>query len=158
MKPISVVICTLVTLFMVLEIESMGICFGGYPACCANGKNTCGPFCASCSRVDEFLHNMMMFMMHGMGTPAVFRIINKDPFVQGPKRPVPFPAQPFPTNNPWKNKTNQYLKIKSIRAIVWGNRSSKDKLKINMETGLHNCMHLSAYGCSDILTNSGNWK
>ena len=99
MKPISVVICTLVTFFLVLEIESMGICFGGYPACCANGKNTCGPFCASCSRVDEFLHNMMMFMMHGMGTPGVFRIINPDPFVRGPTRPVPFPAKPFPTNN-----------------------------------------------------------
>ena len=31
------------------EAEGMGLCFGGYPACC-NGKNTCGPFCASCRR------------------------------------------------------------------------------------------------------------
>jgi len=31
-------------------VNAMGICFGGYPACCENGSNTCGPFCASCSR------------------------------------------------------------------------------------------------------------
>merc|ERR1711887_527855 len=43
--------------------EGMGICFGGYPACCSGGKNTCGPFCASCRRVPEFLRNMMMFDM-----------------------------------------------------------------------------------------------
>ena len=31
-------------------VDGMGLCFGGYPACCQGGKNTCGPFCASCSR------------------------------------------------------------------------------------------------------------
>jgi hypothetical protein len=103
MKQSQLVIYVSVSLFLLTTLVSgMGICFGGYPACCANGKNTCGPFCASCSRVGEFIRNMGMFAMMGMGmgTPAVFRIINKDPFVTGAgkDRPVPFPANPFPTN------------------------------------------------------------
>ena len=62
---------------MATAVNAMGICFGGYPACCENGKNTCGPFCASCSRVGEFLRNMRMFMTHMMDdSPSVFRIIN----------------------------------------------------------------------------------
>ena len=68
-----------VVLMLVCAIEGMGICFGGgYPKCCQNGKNNCGPFCASCSRVVEFLKHMNMFDMMGfsMGTPGVFRIIN----------------------------------------------------------------------------------
>lgn len=69
----------LVLLLAVATVQSMGLCFGGgYPKCCENGKNHCGPFCASCSRVMEFLRHMNMFDMMGfsMGTPAVFRIIN----------------------------------------------------------------------------------
>ena len=68
-----------VLLMCIVAIQGMGICFGGgYPKCCQNGKNNCGPFCASCSRVMEFLKHMNMFDMMGfsMGTPAVFRIIN----------------------------------------------------------------------------------
>jgi len=78
------------------EVEGMGLCFGGYPACCSGGKNICGPFCASCKRVPEFLRNMMMFDMmgFGMGTPAIFRIINPDPHAFPGRRP--FPAQPVP--------------------------------------------------------------
>jgi len=82
------------------QAEGMGLCFGGgYPACCSGGKNTCGPFCASCSRVGEFLRHMMMFDMMGFGkgTPGVFRLINPDPHSQPGK--VPFPAKPFPTNS-----------------------------------------------------------
>jgi len=82
------------------QVEGMGLCFGGgYPACCSNGKNTCGPFCASCSRVGEFLRHMMMFDMMGFGrgTPAVFRLINPDPHAF--PNETPFPKQPFPTNN-----------------------------------------------------------
>jgi len=91
---------TLVSLSLVClllpEAEGMGLCFGGYPACCSKGRNTCGPFCASCSRVGEFLRNMNMFEMMGFGkgTPMVFRIINPDPHSQPNK--VPFPAKPFP--------------------------------------------------------------
>merc|ERR1719266_3032718 len=79
-------------------VDGMGLCFGGYPACCQGGKNTCGPFCASCSRVGEFLRHMMMFDMRGFGkgTPAVFRLINPDPNAFPNKDP--FPAQPVPTN------------------------------------------------------------
>jgi len=82
------------------QAEGMGLCFGGgYPACCSGGKNTCGPFCASCSRVGEFLRHMMMFDMMGFGkgTPAVFSLINPDPHAFPDKRP--FPAQPFPVPN-----------------------------------------------------------
>merc|ERR1711922_90988 len=63
------------------ETEGMGICFGGYPACCSGGKNTCGPFCASCRRV-----------------PEVFRIINPDPHAFPDKDP--FPAQPEHVRGP----------------------------------------------------------
>ena len=76
----------LVVIFGLLNLfapsgNAMGICFGGgYPQCCAYGKNDCGPLCASCSRVGEFLSNMRMFM-GSMGTPSVFRIINPDPHV-----------------------------------------------------------------------------
>merc|ERR1711936_468763 len=78
------------------EVEGMGICFGGYPACCSGGKNVCGPFCASCRRASEFLRHMNMFNMigFGMGTPAVFRLINPDPHAF-PNR-SPFPAPPIP--------------------------------------------------------------
>merc|ERR1712045_53361 len=78
-------------------VDGMGLCFGGYPACCQGGKNTCGPFCASCSRVGEFLMHMMMFdpMGFGRGTPNVFRLINPDPHAFPDKDP--FPGQPFPT-------------------------------------------------------------
>ena len=40
-----------------------------------NGMNSCGPLCASCSRVNEYVTNMNMFssMGRGHGTPAVFR-------------------------------------------------------------------------------------
>jgi len=78
----------------------MGICFGGYPACCSGGKNTCGPFCASCRRVPEFLRNMMMFDMlgFGKGSPEVFRIINPDPHAFPDKDP--FPAQPEHVRGP----------------------------------------------------------
>ena len=85
----------LAVLILVNLVDSMGLCFGGgYPKCCANGKNVCGPFCASCSRVGEFLRNMNMFDMMGfsMGTPAVFRIINNDPALQ------PSSGKPLPTN------------------------------------------------------------
>ena len=74
-------------------IQGMGLCFGGgYPKCCQNGKNNCGPFCASCSRVMEFLKHMNMFDMMGfsMGTPAVFRIINNSGHAHT--------AGPIPTN------------------------------------------------------------
>jgi hypothetical protein len=78
----------------------MGLCFGGYPACCNNQKNTCGPFCASCRRVPEFLRNMNMFNMlgFGKGTPNVFRIINPDPHAFPEK--TPFPGQPEPVRGP----------------------------------------------------------
>jgi len=94
----TVVSVCLVVVLMPAPTQGMGLCFGGYPACCQGGKNTCGPFCASCSRVTEFLRNMGMFdmMFFGMGTPSVFRIINPDPHSQPGK--VPFPAKPFPTN------------------------------------------------------------
>merc|ERR1712203_871441 len=75
-------------------VDGMGLCFGGYPACCQGGQNTCGPFCASCSRVGEFLRHMMMFDMRGFGkgTPAAFRLINPDPHAF-PKRPLSRPAR-----------------------------------------------------------------
>ena len=102
MKTLTFLLFTLVTLVSLAQYaSSMGLCFGGgYPKCCQNGKNNCGPFCASCSRVGEFVRNMNMFEMMGMGmgTPSVFRVINNDPFVHGAARPVPFPAKPFPTN------------------------------------------------------------
>ena len=100
MKLINLVILAFLTVQLATFVSGMGLCFGGYPQCCANGKNTCGPFCASCSRVGEFLRNMNMFAMMGMGmgTPAVFRIINPDPNAIGAARPVPFPAKPLPTN------------------------------------------------------------
>merc|ERR1711994_436310 len=80
------------------QAEGMGICFGGgYPACC-QGKNTCGPLCASCSRVSEFLRMMMMFGGIGPGTPDVFRTINPDPHKDAGQDAVPFPAAPFPVN------------------------------------------------------------
>ena len=49
-------------------------------------------------RVPEFLRNMMMFDMmgFGMGTPAIFRIINPDPHAFPGRRP--FPAQPIPVD------------------------------------------------------------
>ena len=107
MKLINLVILAFLTVQLATFVSGMGLCFGGYPQCCANGKNTCGPFCASCSRVGEFLRNMNMFAMMGMGmgTPAVFRIINPDPNAIGAARPVPFPAKPLPTNfnDPWNH-------------------------------------------------------
>ena len=83
----------LVLLMVVGMIHGMGICFGGgYPKCCENGKNHCGPFCASCSRVMEFLKHMNMFDMMGfsMGSPGVFRIINPAGHAHG--------HGPIPTN------------------------------------------------------------
>merc|ERR1712080_810279 len=72
-----------------------GICFGGgYPACC-QGKNTCGPLCASGNRVSEFLRMMMMFGGIGPGTPDVFGIINPDPHKDAGKD-VSLPRCPFP--------------------------------------------------------------
>ena len=51
---VMVMVTIMATVIMALYVdqaEGMGICFGGgYPACC-QGKNTCGPLCASCSRV-----------------------------------------------------------------------------------------------------------
>ena len=44
------VIALIVAVQFAVVVDSMGLCFGGYPACCQGGKNTCGPFCASCSR------------------------------------------------------------------------------------------------------------
>jgi len=80
------------------QAEGMGICFGGgYPACCQDG-NRCGPLCASCSRVSEFLRMMMMFGGIGPGTPAVFNTINPDPHKDAGRDVVPFPAAPFPVN------------------------------------------------------------
>ena len=35
--------------------------------------NSCGPLCASCSRVNEYVSHMNMFQGQGKGTPAVFR-------------------------------------------------------------------------------------
>ncbi len=101
MKPTTLflVVSVLLSALVVTSTSGMGLCFGGgYPRCCANGKNACGPLCASCSRVNEYLMNMHMFAMMGMGmgTPDVFRIINGDPFARPNTRP--FPAQPFPTN------------------------------------------------------------
>ena len=50
MVMVSVMVMVIMALY-VDQAEGMGICFGGgYPACC-QGKNTCGPLCASCSRV-----------------------------------------------------------------------------------------------------------
>ena len=101
MKQCNLVILAFLTVQLALFVSGMGLCFGGgYPQCCANGKNSCGPLCASCSRVGEFLMNMRMFAMMGMGmgTPGVFRIINPDPHVIGATRPKPFPAKPLPTN------------------------------------------------------------
>jgi len=87
------------------QAEGMGICFGGgYPACC-QGKNTCGPLCASCSRVSEFLRMMMMFGGIGPGTPAVFRTINPDPHKDAGQDVVPFPAAPFPVNGGRRPRT-----------------------------------------------------
>merc|ERR1712106_578167 len=93
------------------QVEGMGLCFGGYPACCSGGKNTCGPFCASCSRVGEFLRHMMKFDMRGfgMGTPDVFSIINPDPHAFPNK--TPFPAQPFPTNRRPKRSAETLLSL-----------------------------------------------
>jgi len=94
------------------QAEGMGLCFGGgYPACCSGGKNTCGPFCASCSRVGEFLRHMMMFDMMGFGkgTPGVFRLINPDPHAFPQKDP--FPAQPFPTNSRPKRSAETLLSL-----------------------------------------------
>jgi len=95
----KIVIALIVAMQLAVMVDSMGLCFGGYPACCQGGKNTCGPFCASCSRVGEFLMNMMMFDPRGFGkgTPNVFRLINPDPHAFPEKNP--FPAKPFPTNN-----------------------------------------------------------
>ena len=77
MSKLLMIFCTL--LLLVVLSNAAGICFGGgYPKCCENGKNSCGPLCASCSRVGDFLMNMRMFM-GSMGTPGVFRIINPDP-------------------------------------------------------------------------------
>jgi len=88
------------------QAEGMGICFGGgYPACCQGGKNTCGPLCASCSRVSEFLRMMMMFGGIGPGTPAVFRTINPDPHKDAGQDVVPFPAAPFPVNGGRRPRT-----------------------------------------------------
>merc|ERR1712226_725554 len=101
MKLCNLVILAFLTVQLALFVSGMGLCFGGgYPQCCANGKNSCGPLCASCSGVGEFLMNMRMFAMMGMGmgTPGVFRIINPDPHVIGAKRPGLFPAKPLPTN------------------------------------------------------------
>jgi len=85
------------------QAEGMGICFGGgYPACC-QGKNTCGPLCASCSRVSEFLRMMMMFGGIGPGTPAVFRTINPDPHKDAGQGGI-FPAAPFPVNGGTRNR------------------------------------------------------
>ena len=97
---IFLVFALIVAIQMTEFVNGMGLCFGGYPACCQGGKNTCGPFCASCSRVGEFLMNMMMFDPRGFGrgTPNVFRLINPDPHAFPEKDP--FPAKPFPTN-PW---------------------------------------------------------
>ena len=44
------VIALIVAVQFASLVDGMGLCFGGYPACCQGGKNTCGPFCASCSR------------------------------------------------------------------------------------------------------------
>ena len=94
---------TLAVLAMVIVmVNGMGLCFGGgYPKCCENGKNSCGPFCASCSRVMEFLRHMNMFDMMGfsMGTPAVFRIINNNGLAK--------PGQPVPTNFNRSPRTSQ---------------------------------------------------
>jgi len=94
----KIVFALIVAIQMTEFVNGMGLCFGGYPACCQGGKNTCGPFCASCSRVGEFLMNMMMFDPRGFGrgTPNVFRLINPDPHAFPEKDP--FPAKPFPTN------------------------------------------------------------
>ena len=99
MRSISFILALSLVLVLALALDAAdgaGICFGGgYPACCANGKNSCGPFCASCARVGEFLANMNMFSNRGegSGTPDVFRVINTDPFSAGRKAP-----QAFPTN------------------------------------------------------------
>jgi len=89
----AVIIKMVVVLFMFIgTIHGMGLCFGGgYPKCCQNGKNSCGPFCASCSRVMEFLKHMNMFDMMGFskGTPGVFRIINPGGLGITPGAPVP---------------------------------------------------------------------
>merc|ERR1712212_1068155 len=94
LKCVILLTLALYLVYLTDETEGMGICFGGYPACCSGGKNTCGPFCASCRRVPEFLRNMMMFDMlgFGKGSPEVFRIINPDPHAFPDKDP--FPAQP----------------------------------------------------------------
>ena len=94
---------TLAVLAMVIVmVNRMGLCFGGgYPKCCANGRNGCGPFCASCSRVADLLRPKNMFDMMGfsMGTPAVFRIINNSGLVK--------PGQPVPTNFNRSPRTSQ---------------------------------------------------
>jgi len=97
-----VVALLLVSLQLVLyssPASGMGLCFGGYPACCRGGRNTCGPFCASCGRVGEFLRMMMMFGGIGPGTPDSFRTINPDPFSGAGRGKVPFPAQPQPVGD-----------------------------------------------------------
>ena len=97
-----------VLLMFVCVIQGMGICFGGgYPKCCQNGKNNCGPFCASCSRVMEFLKHMNMFDMMGfsMGTPAVFRIINPGGHAHTGS-PVPTNFNRRPKSGRWFNHNN----------------------------------------------------
>merc|ERR1712066_838880 len=95
MMSTKIVIALIVAVQFASLVDGMGLCFGGYPACCQGGKNTCGPFCASCSRVGEFLMHMMMFdpMGFGRGTPNVFRLINPDPHAFPDKDP--FPGRPL---------------------------------------------------------------
>merc|ERR1711936_1422022 len=83
----KLVLLLVVAIQLASLVDGMGLCFGGYPACCQGGKNTCGPFCASCSRVGEFLMHMMMFDMRGFGkgTPAVFRLSLSLPTSVGPE-------------------------------------------------------------------------
>merc|ERR1711944_266546 len=89
----KLVLLLVVAIQLASMVDGMGLCFGGYPACYQGGQNTCGPFCASCSRVGEFLRHMMMFDMRGFGkgTPAVFRLINPDPNAFPDKDPFPAP-------------------------------------------------------------------
>jgi len=107
-----VVALFLVSLQLALYIdtaEGMGLCFGGYPACCQGGKNTCGPFCASCMRVPEFLRMMMMFGGIGPGTPSSFRTIHPDPFAGAGRGQVPFPAKPFPAGDAQRGRQPRSL-------------------------------------------------
>ena len=86
------ILALVITLNVVALTNGMGLCFGGgYPQCCYDGKNSCGPLCASCSRVGEYLHNMMMFMVH-MGhnmNENVFKVTNHNPFLQGQVPVIP---------------------------------------------------------------------